>query len=499
MADKSYIRKKKEVDSNSTESVFSEITKGLPSAVELEMSLIGAMLIDCESCTDQIEELSEDCFYDARCRAIFSQIKKMVSQKDPVDCLTVTQCLSDSGDLEKIGGLAWVADLTSKAGMISHSEYYSKILMQKRIQRDLIKASYRIIKDALAENVNVDQLISNAQSIIFKASDTGIRKDTRHVTDIVQRTMDKIEKAQTSSGLTGVPSGYTSIDRLTMGWQKGNLIILGARPSVGKTAFALNLARNAAVEFNRPIAFFSLEMQDVEILQRLLVAESGIPGDKVSGKSKMANDDWIALESGLSRLIQSPIYIDETPQIPIAEFASKAKHLVREKGVEMIFVDYLQLMKGESSQQSFREQEVASISRSLKGLAKELDIPIMALSQLSRGIMNRAGSNGRPVLSDLRESGSIEQDADIVVFIHRPEAIGFTDQETMSETNTEIIFAKHRNGELATIPMDFEGEYVRFYELGQGLKMDTTVTYESRMNQSSVITSNCEFDVNGLD
>ncbi|MCQ2159846.1 MAG: DnaB-like helicase C-terminal domain-containing protein [Bacteroidales bacterium] len=309
--------------------------------------------------------------------------------------------------------------------------------------------------------------------------------------------MDKIEKAQTSSGLTGVPSGYTSIDRLTMGWQKGNLIILGARPSVGKTAFALNLARNAAVEFNRPIAFFSLEMQDVEILQRLLVAESGIPGDKVSGKSKMANDDWIALESGLSRLIQAPIYIDETPQIPITEFASKAKHLVREKGVEMIFVDYLQLMKGESSQQSFREQEVASISRSLKGLAKELDIPIMALSQLSRGIMNRAGSNGRPVLSDLRESGSIEQDADIVVFIHRPEAIGFTDQETMSETNTEIIFAKHRNGELATIPMDFVGEYVRFYELGQSLKLEPTVTYESRMNQSSVNTSNSEFDVNG--
>lgn len=463
MTEKKYSRQRKNDSNKEMEAVASELGNRPPSAVDIEMAIIGAMLIDCDSCMDQIEELNEECFYDRRCRLVFNTIKDMVAHKKPVDCLTVTQTLTDMNELESIGGVTWIVDLTNKIGSLIHNEYYSKILLEKRVQRNLIKAAYRIIKDVFSENISLDLLIANAQSAILAASDVGIRKDTKHVMDIIDRTVEKIEKAQTATGITGVPSGYQSLDRLTMGWQNGNLIILGARPGVGKTAFALNLARNAAVMFSKRVAFFTLEMQDVEILQRLLITESGIPGSKISGRNKMDGTDWGVLEHAITRLAQANIFIDDTPCIPITEFASKAKHLVIEKGVEMIFVDYLQLMKGESNAHGFREQEVASISRTLKGLAKELDIPIMALSQLSRGVMNRAGSNGRPMLSDLRESGAIEQDADIVMFIHRPDALGLMD-ENASDNNSEVIIAKHRNGELANIPMRYVGSQVKFYD-----------------------------------
>jgi replicative DNA helicase len=290
--------------------------------------------------------------------------------------------------------------------------------------------------------------------------------------------MERIERVQKSSGITGVHSGFHKIDQFTMGWQPGNLIILGARPSVGKTAFALNLARNAAVEFNEPVAFFSLEMTSMELTDRLIATESGISSDKLKGKLKMLPDEWQVLEQSIGRIFRSPLYIDETPGITLTEFTAKAKRLVREKGVKIIFVDYLQLMhSGKPMAGGFSKvQEVTEISNTLKTTAKELNIPIVALAQLNRNLMSRMGSNGKPVLSDLKDSGSIEQDADIVVFLHRPGLIGLAD-DPEEQAKTEVIFAKNRNGQVGSVNMRYVGHLMKFED-------EHHTFYESAINNA---------------
>ena len=287
--------------------------------------------------------------------------------------------------------------------------------------------------------------------------------------------MERIQYVQSSSGITGVHSGFTDLDKYTMGWQKGNLIILGARPSVGKTAFALNLARNAAVEFGHGVAIFSLEMTNVELTDRLIASESGISADKLKGKIKMVPEEWVVLEQSLKKLVKAPLYIDETPGITLTDFVAKARRLVREKGVEVIFVDYLQLMhSGKPQSGGFSKvQEVTEISNTLKTTAKDLKVPIIALAQLNRNLMSRAGSNGKPVLSDLKDSGSIEQDADMVIFIHRPGMLGMS--EDLSEA--EIIIAKNRSGQVGSIPMRYNGDLVRFEDA-------TPLFHESKMNDT---------------
>ena len=293
--------------------------------------------------------------------------------------------------------------------------------------------------------------------------------------------MTDIQEMQGNTGLNGVPSGFYSIDRITMGWQKSDLIILAARPSVGKTAFSLNLARNAAVDHHMAVAFFSLEMSAIQLVKRLITSESGLPADKIKGGAKLEDYEWEQLEYKLKALSKAPLYIDDTPGLPLMEFRTKAKNLVKNKGVRLIFVDYLQLMQGPAELKGMREQEVAAISRTLKATAKELDVPIIALSQLSRQAVQRQGGGGKPQLSDLRESGSIEQDADMVLFIHRPDFVGLSENPEDKE-KTQIIIAKHRNGETCDIDMLFKSEQIKFVELDDSLDMRAAMTIDSAMN-----------------
>jgi replicative DNA helicase len=374
-----------------------------------------------------------------------------------------------------------LAGLSQNIAAAAHIEYYIKILKQKTIQRDLITASYEILKQSFDESTNVDDLIDNAQSKVFAAIQNNVKRDVQDIGSIINSVLDNLQELQQITGLSGVPSGFPSVDRVTQGWQRSDLIILAARPSVGKTAFALNIARNAAVEANMPVAVFSLEMSADQLGKRLITTESGLSGEKIKGGVKLESYEWVQLEDTLKRLSKAPLYIDDTPGIPIMEFRTKAKNLVKNKGVRLIVVDYLQLMQGPVELKAVREQEVAAISRTLKATAKELDIPIIALSQLSRQAVTRAGSAGKPLLSDLRESGSIEQDADMVIFIHRPDYVGLSDNLEDRE-KTQIIIAKHRNGETKDIDMVFKSEQIRFMEMDEALDSLAAREVPSSMN-----------------
>ena len=452
-----------------------------PQALDVEEAVLGAMLLEA-SCVDlAMEELTPSCFYDQRHRMIFEAMGSLVIDHISVDIITVSNRLQERGDLETVGGPVMLAGLSEKVGSAAHMEYYVKILKQKCIQRDLITASYDILKDAYDESINVDDLIDKAQTKVYDAIQSNVRKEVQDISSIINEAMNDIQEQQGSEGLSGVPSGYVSIDRITNGWQKSDLIILAARPSVGKTAFALNIARNAAVDHHLPVAVFSLEMSCKQLVKRLMTSESGLSADKIKGSVKMEPYEWEQLEFKLRNLSKAPFYIDDTPGMSIMEFRTKAKNLVKNKGVRLIVVDYLQLMQGPVELKAMREQEVAAISRTLKATAKELDIPIIALSQLSRQAVTRAGSAGKPLLSDLRESGSIEQDADMVIFIHRPDYVGLSENIEDRE-KTQIIIAKHRNGETRDIDMIFKSERIRFLEMDEALDSLAVRQVQSAMN-----------------
>ena len=471
--------RKKQVASISN--VASEMGNIPPQAVDIEDAVLGAMMVNSD-CTDQVMDLlAPDAFYDIKNRMIFLAMYELFNERSPIDMLTVVEKLKHMQTLDAIGGPARLAVLTQAVGAGANIEYYVRILQQKTIQRNLIEASYGILKNAFDPTVAVDDLIAKAQDDVHKAISGNLKNPYKHVSEIVNLSMERIQRVQNSQGITGIHSGFQKVDQFTMGWQKGNLIILGARPSVGKTAFALNLARNAAVEFNHPVAFFSLEMTSIELTDRLIATESGISSDKIKGKIKLEPYEWQILEKSMGRIFKAPLYIDETPGITLTEFVAKAKRLVREKGVEIIFVDYLQLMhSGKPQAGGFSKvQEVTEISNTLKNTAKELNVPIIALAQLNRNLMSRMnGSNGKPVLSDLKDSGSIEQDADIVVFLHRPGLIGLAD-DPEEHAKTEVIFAKNRNGQVGSVNMRYVGHLMKFEDEHHSL-------YESAMNNSNV-------------
>ena len=453
-----------------------------PQALDFEEAVLGALLIE-PSCVDEaMEELTPSCFYDPKNRMVFEAMVSLVNEHVALDLLSVSQKLHERGQLEEIGGAVRLAALSQKIGAAAHVEYYIKILKQKTIQRDLITASFDILKNSYDDSVDVDDLIDMSQSKIFAAIQNNVKKDVQEIGSVIKTAMEDVERMQTQTGLSGVPSGFPSIDKVTMGWQPSDLIILAARPSVGKTAFALNIARNAAVDHNMPVAIFSLEMPAIQLAKRLMTSESGLPADKIKGGTKLDAHEWEQLEYRLKALSKAPLYVDDTPGLPIMEFRTKVKRLVKSKGVRLVIVDYLQLMQGPAELRGMREQEVAAISRTLKMTAKELNVPIIALSQLSRDAVKRAGSNGKPMLSDLRESGSIEQDADMVIFVHRPDYLGLSETENGKET-TQIIIAKHRNGETRDIDMLFKSEQVRFVELDQTLVAQAeAMEYPSAMN-----------------
>ncbi len=445
-----------------------------PQATDIEEAVLGAMMVNTDSVDQVMDLLSSQSFYDKRNRGIFEVMLELFNERSPIDMLTVVERLRNKGTIDEVGGPSRLASLTQKVGTGANVEYYVRILQQKTIQRNLIDASYGILKNAFDSSVTVDDLVARSQDSIYNAISGNLKNPYRHISELINMSMERIEQSQKSTGITGVHSGFLRIDQFTMGWQPGNLIILGARPSVGKTAFALNLARNAAVQFNEPVAFFSLEMTSIELIDRLIATESGISSDKLRGKSKLLPEEWQILEQSVGRIVKAPLYIDETPGITLTDFTAKAKRLVREKGVKIIFVDYLQLMhSGKPQSGGFSKVlEVTDISNTLKTTAKELNIPIIALAQLNRNLMSRMGSNGKPVLSDLKDSGSIEQDADMVIFIHRPGMVGMSEDLT----EAEILIAKNRSGKVGTIEMKYNGDLVRFE--------DVAPFYESMMNSA---------------
>jgi len=454
-----------------------------PQAIDIEEAVLGAMLVEPNCLDDTMEELANPrSFYSEKNRTIYQAMRGLYNQHLPVDLYTVTEKLRSEGHLEEVGGAEYLVDLSSKVGAAAHVEYYSKIIKQKFIQRELITASYDILKTSYDDAVNMESLIDTAQSKIFKAIESNVTKDAQEIGSVITRALSDLEKLQSVDGsLSGVPSGFPSIDNITLGWQASDLIILAARPSVGKTAFALNVARNAAVQ-GFPTAIFSLEMPAKQLAMRMMVSETGIDSKKLKGGVKLEKGDWTRLEDQIKKLAAAPLYIDDTPSLPVMEFRSKVKKLVKQKGVRLIVVDYLQLMQGPVELRGMREQEVAAISRTLKATAKEHNVPIIALSQLSRNAVQRQGSMNRPQLSDLRESGSIEQDADMVLFIHRLDYQGLGGED-VNKGETQLIIAKHRNGEIGDVPLVFRDSLAKFVDpTEESLALDLNSLQGSSMN-----------------
>lgn len=476
--------KKKEQTVN-LDSVELEMAKVPPQALDVEEAVLGALLIEPNCVDEAMDELTPSCFYQEKHRMIFEAMRSLVNEHIALDLLSVSQKLLTNGNLEKIGGSVALAKLSQKIGAAAHVEYYIKILKQKSIQRELITASYDILKAAYDPSVNVDVLIDTSQTKIFNAIQSNIKRDVQEVGKVVGMAIDDIARLQDSPGLSGVPSGFITLDKITLGWQPSDLIILAARPSVGKTALVLNFARNAAIDHNMPVAFFSLEMPAIQLVKRMMVTETQLSADKIKGGEKLLPYEWKQLEMRVKDLISAPLYIDDTPSLPVMEFRSKVKRLVTQKGVRLVIVDYLQLMQGPPESRTLREQEVAAISRTLKATAKEMNVPIIALSQLSRQSEQRTGGSKRPQLTDLRESGSIEQDADMVLFIHRYDYQGLSDNPE-DEGRTQLIIAKHRNGSIGDIDLRFISNEVRFVDMADSLmNQASSMTYSSAMNEES--------------
>ena len=455
---------RKKNTTNTLDVVGLEMGKVPPQAVEVEEAVLGALLVEPNSVPDVVDVLIPECFYKPANRLIYTAISSLAKIHAPIDVYTVSNEMMKTGSLEEAGGPTYLAELSLKIGAAAHIEYHTKILLQKYIQRELINISSQVQKDAFDDTIAVDDLLDAAQQKIFTLADRNMKRETQIIQDVIDAAIDDIQKAQErEDGLSGIPSGYTGIDKVTLGWQPSDLIIIAARPSMGKTAFVLTMARNMAVNHKIPVAVFSLEMPATQLVKRLLISETGLEAAKIKGGKKLMDFEWHQLNDKSAQLANSPLYIDDTPSLSIYEFRSKARRLKANAGVKVIIIDYLQLMTGPPELRAMREQEVSTISRSLKAIAKELNVPIIALSQLSRAVETRGGAK-RPQLSDLRESGAIEQDADIVMFIHRPEYYGMEDENAIKGM-TEIIIAKHRNGEVCDVPMRFRSSAVRFEDI----------------------------------
>ena len=454
-----------------------------PQAIELEEAILGALMLEKDSIIAVQEFLTADAFYKETHRIIYKAIEELSMELSPIDLYTVTERLKLHGQLKLVGGASFLASLTQKVGSAAHVEFHAKIIAQKYVQRELIRASTEIQKRSYDESSDVTDLIDFAEGEIFKVSEGHVKRSIQSSKDILARTMEAIEEASKNEGnFNGVPSGFTAIDRVTLGWQPSDLVIVAARPSMGKTAFTLSMARNVAIDHNIPVAFFSLEMSATQLMMRLIVAESGLDSRDVRS-GKLSAEQWRHLEQSIKPLASAPLFIDDTPALSIFEFRSKVRRLKTHENIQLIIIDYLQLMSGSQDTRGNREQEVASISRTLKAIAKELNVPIIALSQLNRAAELRGGSK-RPQLSDLRESGAIEQDADIVAFIHRPEYYGMTVDENnipLPPGLAEFILAKHRNGATDTIRLRFRKEQARFmdYEDDDYNTLDSAMSGES--------------------
>lgn len=436
-----------------------------PQAVEIEKMVLGALMIDKDAFSVVSEILHPETFYEPRSQKIYRAIQTLSLNEDPVDIMTVVEELKREGTLDEVGGPGYILELSSHVASSAHIEYHAKVLAQKYLARQLISFASVIETKAFDETVDVDELMQEAEGSLFELSQKNMRQDYTQIDPVVKQAVEILQKAAANKGgLTGIPTGYTKLDDYTAGWQKSDLVIIAGRPAMGKTSFALSLAKNIAVDYNTPIAFFSLEMNNVQLVNRLISNVCEIEGKKILN-GQLDDEEWKRLDKNVRKLQAAPIYVDDTPGMSIFELRTKARRLVREKGVKVIMIDYLQLMNANGARFGSRQEEVSTISRSLKGLAKELDIPVLALSQLNRTVEGREGIEGkRPQLSDLRESGAIEQDADMVLFVHRPEYYRiFTDEKGNDlHGKAQIIIAKHRKGGTGDVLLNFRGEFTRF-------------------------------------
>ena len=438
----------------------------MPQAPEVEKAVLGALMIDKDAYLEVCDKLRPESFYEPRNQMVYEAIQKLSMDENPVDMLTVVDMLGKMGKLEDVGGPAYVADLSSRVATSANLEYHANIVAEKYLSRQMISYVSVIGKKTYDESYDIKDVVQEAESTLFELSQKNMKKDYSVLAPIVDKAMDMVKIAHANKGgITGISSGYFKLDDMICGWQNSDLVIIAGRPAMGKTAFALSLAKNIAADQKIPMAFFSLEMSDVQLANRLISNACMIEGTKLmSGQLDRA--DWLRLDKKIDKLKDAPLYIDDTEGLSVMELRTKARRLVREKGVKLIMIDYLQLMTASGMKYNSRQEEVSLISRSLKGLAKELNIPVLALSQLNRGVESRQGAEGkRPQLSDLRESGAIEQDADMVIFLHRPEYYGLkmSDDGLIDYHNrAEVIISKHRKGATGIILMNFIGDYTRF-------------------------------------
>lgn len=459
-----------------------------PQAIDLEEAVLGAMLIDEKGVNEIIELLSPEVFYKRSHQLIYESIERLFRESEPIDLLTVSADLKKNKNFEPAGGDFYLISLSQKVSSSAHIEFHSRIILQKYIQRKLITISNEIIQKSYNESTDVMDLLDEAESKLYDVAQGNIKTSTESAQNLVIRAKARIEEIAKQEGLSGVSTGFEKLDKLTSGWQPSDLVIIAARPGMGKTALALSMARNISVQQKIPVAFFSLEMSSVQLITRLISSETGLTSDKLR-TGKLADHEWQQLNIKVSDLESSPLFIDDSPSLTIFELRAKARRLASSHGIKLIIIDYLQLMNiGSSNKAGNREQEISTISRNLKALAKELDIPVIALSQLSRAVETRGGTK-RPILSDLRESGAIEQDADIVSFLYRPEYYGITEwddeMKTPSEGQGEFIVAKHRNGALDSIKLKFIPNLGKFEDLGG---FDSPFEFQSKLNPENKLS-----------
>lgn len=440
-----------------------------PQVLDLEEAVLGAMMIDKKGVDEVIDMLQPDAFYKDAHKHIYEAIVQLFTDTQPIDLLTVSAQLRKNAKLDLAGGDFYLIQLTQKISSSAHIEFHSRIILQKYIQRSLIRISSEIIEESYDETTDVFDLLDKAESKLYEVTQGNIKRSSETAQSLVIQAKKRIQEIAGKEGLSGIATGFEKLDKITSGWQPSDLIIIAARPGMGKTAFVLSMARNIAIDFGQPVALFSLEMSSVQLITRLISAETGLSSEKLR-TGKLEKHEWEQLSTKVKDLEKAPLFIDDSPSLSIFDLRAKSRRLASQHGIKLIIVDYLQLMTagGNGKNGGNREQEISTISRNLKALAKELGIPVIALSQLSRAVETR-GSSKRPLLSDLRESGAIEQDADIVSFIYRPEyyKIDEWDDEDQSPTQgqAEFIIAKHRNGSLENIRLKFIGNLGKFDNL----------------------------------
>jgi replicative DNA helicase len=487
-----------------------------PQAIETEQVVLGAMMLERNAVNETVDILNQNSFYDPKHQYIFKAIKELFASTNPVDLVTVTARLMKNGELEAAGGAAYISSLTNRVASSAHIQFHARIIAEKFIKRELIRVSSEIIRDSFDETKDVFELLNGAEKDLFSIAENNMSKQVASMSNVVREAIQEIEKAaQNSDGISGVPTGFFDLDKVTSGWQRSDMIVLAARPGMGKTAFVLSMARNTAVDYNLGVAVFSLEMSAVQLVKRLIASEARIDAQKLR-KGDLKDHEFQQMHSRITKLSSAPLFIDDTPGLSIFDFRAKCRRLKQQHDIQLIIIDYLQLMSAKDGKGGGnREQEISTISRSIKEIAKELNVPIIALSQLSRSVEQRGGDK-RPQLSDLRESGAIEQDADIVSFIYRPDYYGITTDEEGQSYNGigEIIIAKHRNGSLERVRLRFVPEYARFENLHEmpAIEMSSpltngiagfnhnleqnTVVIASKMNSKDFIDENDGIDFN---